>query len=239
MASLFYIKSIYGRNKKDMRTLKGHTKIFILANLVKVLFKIQTYFVRFKVVNYPQEKPCIFALWHAHQCVLYSVKDKSRLHVLISPSNDGEIISQAVNFIGINTVRGSKGRKGVSSTMKLLEKLEAGDSIAITVDGPRGPKRKVKDGIINIAKHSQVPIIPVLWYSESSKFLKFNTWDEFRFPSLNCKTVTLFGDPIYVPSDIDKEGIEDQRLYLENKMQDLYNDLKANYKQYSKQKTTD
>ncbi|MDD3238063.1 MAG: lysophospholipid acyltransferase family protein [Candidatus Gastranaerophilales bacterium] len=219
-----------------MPTFKGKIQIFILSNLVKLMFEMTTRLTLFKNSNYPKEKPCIYALWHAHQCALYANKEKSKLHVLISPSNDGEIIARGVHHVGINTVRGSKGRQGVSSTMQLLEKLENGDSIAITVDGPKGPKRVVKDGIINIAKMSQIPIIPVLWYSPSPNFLKFKSWDEFRYPIGLCKTVALYGDPIYVPSDADKETIEKYRLLLENKMQDIYKDLKANFKKYLKQK---
>ncbi len=219
-----------------MRTIDGHIKIFLLSNLVKLLFKIQTKLTYFTSINYPQDKPCIFALWHAHQCVIYDNRDRSHLHVLISPSNDGEIIAKAVEAVGINTIRGSKGRRGIASSMQLLEKLEAGDSVAITVDGPKGPRHKVKDGVINIAKLSQVPIIPVVWYSENPNFLKFDTWDEFRIPVLPCETVPLYGDPIYVPSDVDKEGIEYYRLMLENKLKDMYKDLTTNYKQYKNQK---
>ncbi len=221
-----------------MRTLDGHIKIFFLSNLVKLVFKMQIPLTVIKSINYPIEKPCIFALWHAHQCVVYDNKDRSNLHVLISPSNDGEIIAQAVHSIGIKTVRGSKGRRGTTASLQLLEKLESGNSIAITVDGPKGPKQKVKDGIINIAKLSQVPIVPVLWFSDAPNFLKFDTWDEFRIPILPCKTVALYGDPIYVPSDAEKNTIEDYRLLLENKMKDMYKDLETNYKQYLKQKTT-
>ena len=200
------------------------------------MFKLETSVASIKSVNYPKEKPCIFALWHAHQCVLYDNRDKSRLHVLISHSNDGEIISRAVNFMGINTIRGSQKRKGVSSTLQMIEKLEVGDSVAITIDGPKGPKHVVKEGIINIAKISQVPIVPVLWFSDAPNFLHFNTWDGFNFPVGFCKTVALYGDPIYVPSDIDKEGVAEYRLLLENKMKDIYADLTANYKRYLKSK---
>lgn len=212
-------------------------KIFLLSSLVKSVFKVETRLLKFKSINYPQDKPCIFALWHAHQCVLYGNHDKSHLHVLISQSNDGEIIARAVETVGINTVRGSKGRRGVSSTIKLLEKLEEGDSVAITVDGPKGPCGIVKDGVVNISKLSQVPIVPVLWYSDYPNFVEFKTWDKFRFPLLFCRTVALYGDPIYVPSDIDKDGVEEYRQFLETRMHDLYNDLKINFKQYLKQKT--
>lgn len=221
---------------KSRRTKIDRVKIFFLSALLKAMFKLESYLLFFKSVNYPKTKPCIFALWHAHQCAIYGNKDREHLYALISPSNDGEIIAAATECVGIKTIRGSKGRRGVASSMELLEKLEQGNSIAITVDGPRGPLRVVKDGVINIAKLSQVPIIPVMWHSEDSTFLKFNTWDKFRFPFLLCNTVASYGDPIYVPADISKEEAEKYRLQLEEKMKELYIDLKSNYKQYSKQK---
>lgn len=215
-----------------MRTPKDQVKIFVLSNLLKLFFKLEDFFYIYKVVNFPKIKPCIFALWHAHQCVLYCNEDKEHLYALISPSNDGEIIASGCKDMGINVVRGSKGRRGVASSIELLEKLEQGNSAAITIDGPKGPARVVKEGIINIAKLSQVPMIPVLWYSPEKTFLKFPTWDEFRIPILKCKAVALYGDPIYVPADISKEESEKYRLQLEEKMKDLYADIKLNYYQY-------
>lgn len=218
------------------RTLPDKIKIFLLSNLLKCFFKFEDLFFRYKRVNFPEIKPCIFALWHAHQCAIYCNKDKERLYALISPSNDGEIIAAGSKAMGIDVIRGSKGRRGVGSSIELLEKLEQGNSIAITVDGPKGPARKVKDGVINIAKLSQVPIIPMCWYSPEKTFLKFKTWDEFRVPIFDCTAVAMYGEPIYIPADIDKEGIEKYRLLLEERMKEIYADLKANYNQYVKQK---
>lgn len=217
-----------------MRTLDGHIKIFFLATLVKLLFAIETKIISIRSVNHPEKFPCILALWHAHQCVLYNFKHRDHLHVLISRSNDGEIIAQGVESVGIHTVRGSQKRNAVSATLELIDKLNQGENIAITVDGPRGPKRVVKEGVINIAKNSGVPIIPLVWYSDHHRFLKFNTWDEFRFPIWTCETIAVYGDPIYIPEDADKEQVKEYAKVLENKMLEMYQDLKLNYKEYEK-----
>lgn len=218
-----------------MRTIDGHIKIFLLAKLVKFVFAIEKFLVSYKRVNYPKEFPCILALWHAHQCVLYNFKDRDHLHVLVSRSNDGEIIAQGVESLGLRTVRGSQKRNAVSATLELIDKLAQGENIAITVDGPRGPKRVVKDGIINIAKNSGVPIIPLVWYSKDKSFVKFNSWDEFRYPMGLCKTVALYGDPIYIPKDISKEEVKKYSKIVEDKILALYDDLKANYEKYEKE----
>ena len=120
--------------------------------------------------------------------------------------------------------------------MEILEKLEQNNSIAITIDGPRGPKYVVKDGVINISKLSQAPVVPFVWYCPSPLWLKFNTWDEFRFAIFACKTIVVYGEPIYVPGDSTKEDVEQYRLKLENQLKDLYQDAQQNYYQYVKQK---
>jgi len=207
-------------------------KIKLLSFLVSMLFKMLGFVVKIKGVNYPKEPQYILALWHAHQCVLYNVKPPHRLNVLISRSNDGEIISAATKAMGFKVVRGSRGRKGAEAALKLIEKLEQGENIAITVDGPKGPNRVVKNGVINIAKLSQVPIIPVSWHSTSKFFVKFNSWDGFRFPVAGLKSVALYGEPIYVPQDCDDEGIEQYRQKLEYELHKLEKDVVENYEDY-------
>ena len=200
--------------------------------MVKNFYTFESWFYNSKNINYPQNKPVIFALWHAHQCGLYSLEDRGHVNIMVSKSNDGEIIASAVERVGLKTIRGSHKRAGTAASLAMLEKLEQGECAAITIDGPRGPKGIVKDGVINIAKLSQVPIVPMTWYSPSKWWLKFNTWDEFRFPLLGVKTVALYGEPIYVPSDCSKEDIENYRLQLENSLNDLYKQVQDNFKEY-------
>lgn len=203
----------------------------VLSFLIKHFYTVESWFYNCKNINFPKEKPAIFALWHAHQCALYANEDRGNLNVMISKSNDGEIIAAATEHVGIKVIRGSHKRAGASASLAMIEKLEQGECAAITIDGPRGPKRVVKDGIINIAKLTQVPIIPMTWYSPSKWLLKFNTWDEFRFPILGVKTIAVYGDPIYVPSDCSKEDTEIYRLKVETALNDLYKHAQENFKE--------
>lgn len=215
-----------------MLKLNERIKINILSFLIRRFYTFESWFYNCKNINYPKDKPVIFALWHAHQCALYANEDRGNLNVMISKSNDGSIIAAATEEMGIKVIRGSHKRAGAGATLTMIEKLEQGENAAITIDGPRGPNRVVKDGIINIAKLAQVPIVPMVWYSPSKWLLKFKTWDEFRFPVLGVKTIALYGEPMYVPSDCSKEELELHRQKLETALNDLYKQAKENFREY-------
>ncbi len=203
--------------------------VSILSFIVKWFYAFESLFYNCKNINYPKEKPVIFALWHAHQCALYANEDRGSLNVMISKSNDGDIIAAATEHMGIRVVRGSYKRAGASASLAMIEKLEQGENAAITIDGPRGPKGIVKDGVINIAKLTQIPIVPMTWYSPSKWLLKFNTWDEFRFPFLGVKTIAVYGEPIYIPADCSKEDAEMYRQKVETALNDLYRYAQDNF----------
>ena len=148
---------------------------------------------------------------------------------MISRSKDGEIIARAAEIMGLKTVRGSITRGGASATLELIERIKQGDNGAITVDGPKGPNRKVKKGIIEIAKITGVPIVPITWYSPSKGYLKLKTWDEFRFPLFCRKLLMYYGEPIYVSPDADENEIERMRQLLEDRMKEQYEMVKRDF----------
>lgn len=209
-------------------------KFVIVSKLVIALFHVIRAFYWCKCINYPKEK-CIFALWHAHQCGVFSCNLERKTAIMVSNSKDGEIISRAANAMGVETVRGSHKRGGAKAGLELVKKIkEENLNGALTIDGPKGPKRIVKKGIIELARLAQVPIVPAVWWSPQKTFLKFNSWDEFRFPLIGTKLVMLFGNPIYVKDNMDDDEIEKVRLEIENSLNELYKDIKQNYKDYIK-----
>lgn len=205
-----------------MVRISSEKQLGFLAKLVYVAFRIQEPFTRIKQVNNPELKPCIYAMWHAHQCCIHGLKDKENLNVLISRSIDGEIIARTVEKWGFKTVRGSKGKKGsVEATMQLIDKLKHDECVAMMVDGPKGPAFVVKEGVIKIAKLAQAPIVPVYWYSEDRSFLKLPSWDGFRYPFFYTRLLNLYGDPIYVGADNTDEQDEAVRVKLQNSLDEL------------------
>ncbi len=216
---------------EQKRPLKERFQLWILTKLLKMFFLTEQHLLKIKSINYPKEQ-FIFSMWHCHQCLVYGVKDKSSFYALISASNDGEIIAKAAECLNIKSVRGSTKRRGVAASLELIEKLKEGNSVGIMVDGPRGPRGKVKDGIINIAKISGVPIVPVAWHSRSKLFFELDTWDKFKVPIGPCKTVALYGDPIHIPEELTREESQEWCKTIEAEMNRLQKDLEENYDKY-------
>lgn len=215
--------------------ISGEKQLNLLAKLVYIIFRLQEPYTIIKEVNQKEIKPCIYAMWHAHQCCIHGIKDKANLNVLISRSIDGEIIARTVEKWGFKVVRGSKGKKGsVEATMQLIDRLKNDECIAMMVDGPSGPAFQVKDGVIKIAKMAQAPIIPVYWYSEDITFLKIPSWDGFRYPLGFTRLLNFYGDPIYVNADNTDEQDEKARIQLQNSLNDLASKAPEVYKEVHK-----
>lgn len=215
--------------------ISGEKQLDLLAKLVYIAFRIQQPFTRIKEVNNHEIKPCIYAMWHAHQCCIHGIKDKENLSVLISRSIDGEIIARTVQKWGFKVVRGSKGKKGaIEATMQLIDRLKNNGCVAMMVDGPSGPAFNVKDGVIKIAKMSGAPIVPTYWYSEDPSFLKLPSWDSFRYPLFYTRLLNLYGEPIYVNPDNTDEQDEEARLQLQKSLEDLALKSPAVYKDVHK-----
>lgn len=212
-----------------VRLLKEDTTK-VLAKLVRGFFKFQEYFTHIIEVENPNAKPCIYAMWHCNQCAIYGFQNKEQVSVLVSRSKDGEVVAAGIKPMGFKLVRGSKGRRGaVEATMQMIEALKNGENCAMMVDGPRGPAKVVKDGVIKIAKLSGAPIVPVCWYSNNFNWVKLPSWDGLRMPILDVRLINLYGKPIYVPQDADDAGIEEARQKLQSSLEDLDNRIAEEY----------
>lgn len=138
------------------------------------------------------------------------------LSVLISDSRDGELISRAVSHLGVMSVRGSATRGGTVGFRRLVEVVRSGGDVAITPDGPRGPKWRANMGAIALSKATGVPVFPVTY--ACSKCKRFNSWDEFVVPAPFTRGLFLSGDPIEVPQDADRDELEELRVELETRL---------------------
>lgn len=192
-------------------------KVTRYANLAYGGIKLLDVSCKFKNPNYnPQTKSAIFALWHGWQYGLLGVPSRKDLHLLISPSLDGEIIARVTEKLGFSTVRGSMKRDGSKALRELLKVLKADKAIAYTVDGPKGPICKVKEGVIKIAQMSQKPIIPLV--STVNWKIEINSWDKYKIPLPFATVKNLYGEPIYVPKKLSDDEVKEYRLNLENEL---------------------
>jgi lysophospholipid acyltransferase (LPLAT)-like uncharacterized protein len=144
---------------------------------------------------------------------------KSKIQVLISQHSDGEYIAQVIKRLGFGVIRGSTTRGGIRALKALVDKIREGCPVAITPDGPRGPRFVVQTGVIYLGKKTQLPVIPVV--VGLSSYWELPSWDRFRIPKPFSRALMLYGDPIHIPSNLSEEDMEHHRLKLEQIMREM------------------
>ncbi|HAA93319.1 MAG TPA: hypothetical protein DCE33_12785 [Rhodospirillaceae bacterium] len=165
-------------------------------------------------------KPFIVAFWHGRLLMMFLAwRYPDRVHVLISGHRDGQLISRTIAHFGAKTVIGSQRRGGSKAALQIARHLRNGEVVAVTPDGPRGPRMRVKDGIITLATIGNAPIIPLTYACRPRKVI--GSWDRFNLPLPFCRGVLMWGEPIEVPRDADAETKERLRLKLEAAIQDI------------------
>lgn len=164
----------------------------------------------------------VLAFWH--ECILMSLFSKWRkpTTVMISRSKDGEIVTNVVQRFGVDTARGSSNRGGSIALREILRDVREGRNICFTPDGPKGPRRIVKEGVVYAAKITGLPIVPFHFAAKSKKRLR--SWDRMVVPRPLSKAAFVYGQPMVVPRDGD---VEEWRLKIEAAMNDLADEAEA------------
>ncbi len=171
---------------------------WIIAFYIKVCFNTSLWYLKNDeeiTSTLKKNKRLIVIFWHnrllmAPYCWNYSKPFK----MLISSHRDGKIISNAVAHLGIGTIKGSSNKNKISSAKEILTNLNMNNVVGITPDGPRGPKEKMKEGIVSLLKKTNATVIPL---SYSAKFnFKLNSWDKFIFVTPFNKFVAVWGNAI-------------------------------------------
>ncbi|MEE9260942.1 MAG: lysophospholipid acyltransferase family protein, partial [Candidatus Scalindua sediminis] len=140
--------------------------------------------------------------------------------VLISQHTDGEYIAQVIQRLGHNVVRGSTTRGGARALLSFIKNVkEDKTSLAITPDGPRGPRLIVQPGIIFLGQKTGYPILPVSLGLAS--YWELPSWDRFRIPKPFSKAILMYGDPIKIPPKLDKNKIDEYRMLLEKTLNEM------------------
>jgi lysophospholipid acyltransferase (LPLAT)-like uncharacterized protein len=142
-------------------------------------------------------KRFIYAFWHQRQLFFTWSHRNVNAAVLVSKSNDGELIAKAMELSRIGAVRGSSSRGGAVAAREMVEILLAGRDVGITPDGPRGPAREVKEGAVRVAQLSGMPIVPIA-NALSNKIEIDKAWDRLQVPLPFGRAVVIYGEPVRV-----------------------------------------
>lgn len=146
-----------------------------------------------------EDRRFILAFWHRHLLLMPWAYRGRGISVLVSRSQDGELIARAVGHLGIATARGSSSRAGAIGLHALLRQARGGMDIAFTPDGPRGPAAEVQPGVLMAAKATGWPIVPVAL--GASRAWRLRSWDRMMVPKPGARLEVCYGPPLLVARD--------------------------------------
>jgi lysophospholipid acyltransferase (LPLAT)-like uncharacterized protein len=190
---------------------------FLAAKLIRVwIWTLRYHYYHLGPDVRPQlakpDERYIYTFWHENMLLLAYHYGQSNVWILISHHADGQLITEITNRLGFRAVRGSSTRGGVAAVRGMVE-LGRSDHLAITPDGPRGPRRQVQPGLIYTAARTGLPI--VLAGIGFRRAWRARSWDRFALPYPCTRAVCISSKLIYVPAELNRETMESYRMHVE------------------------
>jgi lysophospholipid acyltransferase (LPLAT)-like uncharacterized protein len=174
--------------------------------------------------------PAIYCVWHnrlmlcmiAYWDYVKRRNETPGMAALVSASKDGGFLTGVLDCFRVEPVRGSSSRRGAQAMLEVTTWAERGYDLAITPDGPRGPRYVVQEGIMSLAQVTGLPVIPVS-YNLSWK-INIKSWDRFQIPLPFCRCEMNFEKPIRVPREATDAEREELRQQLEASLRGISRD---------------
>jgi len=175
-------------------------------------------------------EPVIFCIWHnrlALCLILYRryvqrFQPERVMAAMVSASRDGAFLARILELFGVQPVRGSTSRRGPQALRELMTWGEQGYDLAITPDGPRGPRYVVQEGVVSLAQLTGLPIVPASYHLNWKKPLR--SWDRFQVPLPFALCSIRVGDVLRVPRESGDAEREALRRELEERMRAITED---------------
>lgn len=155
----------------------------------------------------------IYIFWHEYILFPFYLRGHCNMAMLLSRHRDAEILSYAAYHMGFDFVRGSTNRGGVTALRKMLAKSQS-MHLTITPDGPRGPRRHLAPGCVYLASKLELPLV-VMGYGYDRPWRVHSAWDQFAIPRPYSRARAIPSSEIFVPHNLDRDGIEHFRKKIE------------------------
>jgi lysophospholipid acyltransferase (LPLAT)-like uncharacterized protein len=153
----------------------------------------------------------IYVLWHEYLLLPFYLRGNCNTTLLVSRHRDADILSRAAYHLGFELVRGSSGRGGLSAMRELLRRRRM--NVAVTPDGPRGPRRTLASGPLYLAAKLEMPL--VVTGIGFDRPWRMNTWDRFAIPRPCSRARAVLSPAITIPPDLDRDELEHYRSGIE------------------------
>jgi lysophospholipid acyltransferase (LPLAT)-like uncharacterized protein len=200
-------------------TLRQRISLSISSTLVALVIRIICLSCRLEVRNaqyhHDTEKDhgCIvLVFWHEVLPLAMWYYRNTNYHTLTSYSRDGELITRIIGKLGIRALRGSSSRGGREALVRMEKAIQHGVTVAITPDGPRGPRRELKAGTAVLAVRGNAPVVPVAF--AITRCWRMKSWDKMVIPKPFSTIVCEYADPIWPSGAKDMDQIAAMRLKI-------------------------
>jgi lysophospholipid acyltransferase (LPLAT)-like uncharacterized protein len=159
----------------------------------------------------------LYAFWH--ETLLAPLATRPKARVLISQHADGELIAQVCQHLGIGVIRGSSARGGIQALFEMIRGPERPLHLAITPDGPRGPRRELQPGVVMVASQTGLAIVPI--GVGFSRAWRVPSWDRFAVPLPFSTILGVIGEPMAIPQPLDRAGLHQHRDLVQARLLEL------------------
>jgi lysophospholipid acyltransferase (LPLAT)-like uncharacterized protein len=170
------------------------------------------------------KKNYVLVFWHGNMLLPWYLYKNQDIVALVSKSKDGDLLANLLRHWGYTVVRGSSTEGGEVALGILIDYIKNKKSVAITPDGPRGPRHQLKAGAVVAAKKGGVPLIFMAAGIKKKRFL--SSWDRFEIPYLFSEVNVIYSDPIYMDKDLNYEKTSEVMKMSEGVLNNIYD--KAN-----------
>lgn len=189
---------------------RGVWRYKLAGSVLGQLMRVWRRTVRMEVRNFEvwQANPgAVLAIWHGRMLTGAFLGPRLSIASMASASPDGEVAARAFEAMKVRIVRGSSTRGGQRALLQLFRMVERGEvgHAGLTVDGPKGPPRVVKPGIVALARRFGVPIVPGSF--SSRPYWMLGSWDRMVLAPPFSRMVIALGEPISPREDLSDEGL--------------------------------
>ncbi len=153
-----------------------------------------------------EQRPVVLSFWHSCIVPATSIWRNQGVRVMSSNSYDGEYMGRIIHKFGFVAVKGSSSRNAVRALLGLRRALGEGWPVAFSLDGPRGPRRKVKPGPVALGRSAGVPLS--VFHVAVDRAWVLNTWDRLLIPKPFSRVLLRFGKLIHVPAAATDEDVD-------------------------------
>lgn len=153
-------------------------------------------------------RPFVFVLWHeAILPLLWWHRDQG-IAIVVSQGREGRYIGDYASGLGYRLIPGSSSRGGPRALLGAVRMLEEGSTVAITPDGPKGPRRELKPGAIQAAQRAGAQLVPL--HAIARPAWRAGSWDRLTIPKPRARVVVGYGKPFVIEPEVDagSEGVE-------------------------------